>query len=976
MVEVVMGREPPVIVTDIKTKWIKEVHSSKPLEREIDDEDDDDDDDGVLASFHLEKHKYRPDGLLEVNPNGPHPIYELIRSAETTWNAKLKRSSKTLTEAVVEYKRRYKRLPPKGFDAWWEYVQKHNVQLPDEYDQIHQDLEHFWGMDPRDLQRLQSEWEGHSDSYTIGKTVDGPIMLVNYSLPGNLTVNHDLAEGAYEVMELLMDVQDKIAPFRAVFSPHDNPNLPTDWELREIALKHAAKGTFLDVNNPPPVKLNGWIAACPPTSPAVVNPIDWEAPAPPPTAKTFIHTHKPAMDPCIHPSLFLLHGQFLSHRKGPVPQRFMPPQFSYSTTLLHHDITAAMLYGWVQDLPEGVNLEWEKKRDERLLWRGSNTGIWHSPTTRWREAQRVREVMWAGIDGGGVGLSGGGGGEYTRVLKAEGENKKVGKGEEVKWARWAPAMLDIAFAKVPGSCAPETCKELEKMFEWKKAQDVEAAGNYKYVLDIDGNGWSGRFKRLITSNSLIFKATIFPEWFTDRIAPWVHYIPVHADLSDLPDSLTFFRGDPNGDGAHDALAKKIAMAGREWSLKFWRKEDLTAYMFRDSEEPTDSDDQVSEPEATDHGEMWVPSSSEPEDFRDAEGANPDGNWDVEIIGEEVAMNGWGKKPDIRYEAQWKNWTRADGTNVTWSNELLHEEDIKLWTRKEAERRKKLASQSTDIDVDILTNIDVHLIQTQYRQHAVEEKLKRHAAQPVVNMEEWTRRNMDLAMAHENGADESEANESDPGQANVRKNLKRAKPRKCMVSAPVAGPSRPSSSPRKTSSNQFTSSRISSSSISSPRTFSSTVVGPPTPVSIKKPLQRSATVSTSEDFLSSQSASIRSSSLKVKGKQRAISQTPSFILEIEDVDPSPSRPSFSYSQGKKRVLSPSRTLSDEEPKSSPVNKRPRIHKKSQDFSRDLEEEWTAVAQRTRAAPIKIMNDVDDEEIPPLPEDFRYLEAEYH
>lgn len=68
--------------------------------------------------------------------------------------------------------------------------------------------------------------------------------------------------------------------------------------------------------------------------------------------------------------------------------------------------------------------------------------------------------------------------------------------------------------------------------------------------------------------------------FTDRLAPWVHYIPVQNDLSDLYDSLIFFRGDPNGDGAHDDLARKIAYAGRDWSLRFWRKEDLTAYMFR------------------------------------------------------------------------------------------------------------------------------------------------------------------------------------------------------------------------------------------------------------------------------------------------------------------------------------------------------------------------------------------------------------
>jgi hypothetical protein len=68
--------------------------------------------------------------------------------------------------------------------------------------------------------------------------------------------------------------------------------------------------------------------------------------------------------------------------------------------------------------------------------------------------------------------------------------------------------------------------------------------------------------------------------FTDRIAPWVHYIPVKIDLSDVYDSLVFFRGDLNGDDAHDELARKIALAGSEWSKTFWRKEDLTAYMFR------------------------------------------------------------------------------------------------------------------------------------------------------------------------------------------------------------------------------------------------------------------------------------------------------------------------------------------------------------------------------------------------------------
>lgn len=47
-----------------------------------------------------------------------HPIHDLINNATREWEAKLARQSKTLVEAVREYKRRYNRNPPKGFDKW------------------------------------------------------------------------------------------------------------------------------------------------------------------------------------------------------------------------------------------------------------------------------------------------------------------------------------------------------------------------------------------------------------------------------------------------------------------------------------------------------------------------------------------------------------------------------------------------------------------------------------------------------------------------------------------------------------------------------------------------------------------------------------------------------------------------------------------------------------------------------------------
>lgn len=61
---------------------------------------------------------------------------------------------------------------------------------------------------------------------------------------------------------------------------------------------------------------------------------------------------------------------------------------------------------------------------------------------------------------------------------------------------------------------------------------------------------------------------------------WLHYIPMQVDYSDMWDIMSFFRGGMNGEGAHDALGKEIAEAGKEWVRLCYRWADLEAYQFR------------------------------------------------------------------------------------------------------------------------------------------------------------------------------------------------------------------------------------------------------------------------------------------------------------------------------------------------------------------------------------------------------------
>jgi hypothetical protein len=63
-------------------------------------------------------HKYRPDGFVLVNSEGRHPIHDLIQRSRKKWQQKHQRQSRNLQEACKEYKRRYRRDPPPGFDHW------------------------------------------------------------------------------------------------------------------------------------------------------------------------------------------------------------------------------------------------------------------------------------------------------------------------------------------------------------------------------------------------------------------------------------------------------------------------------------------------------------------------------------------------------------------------------------------------------------------------------------------------------------------------------------------------------------------------------------------------------------------------------------------------------------------------------------------------------------------------------------------
>ena len=89
-----------------------------------------------------------------------HPIPKLMAGAQTKFKKMMTGQSKTLAEAVKEYKRRYGRNPPKGFDEWFAFAKENGVKIIDEYDQVVRDLEPFWGISGEELRRRALQVRG------------------------------------------------------------------------------------------------------------------------------------------------------------------------------------------------------------------------------------------------------------------------------------------------------------------------------------------------------------------------------------------------------------------------------------------------------------------------------------------------------------------------------------------------------------------------------------------------------------------------------------------------------------------------------------------------------------------------------------------------------------------------------------------------------------------------------------------------
>jgi hypothetical protein len=164
---------------------------------------------------------------------------------------------------------------------------------------------------------------------------------------------------------------------------------------------------------------------------------------------------------------------------------------------------------------------WNNKVNE-AVWRGSTTGAGYV-YPNWRDLPRAKLVL---------------------ASKVNTNSSKINAG----------------FYKVVQRNATEE-QEIKDLGLLKESIPLKDFQKYKAVIDMDGNSWSSRFSFLLCMNSVVLK--VQPDWsdyfFEHELSPYVHYLPIHKNLSNLEETISAVMNSDNA-----ALMKSIVHNANSW----------------------------------------------------------------------------------------------------------------------------------------------------------------------------------------------------------------------------------------------------------------------------------------------------------------------------------------------------------------------------------------------------------------------------
>lgn len=581
----------------------------------------------ILKLSFAEGHKYAshtplPQNSVESPPASnpkaisPHPIDMLIEQAELSFQSLLAKKTEDLPSTAAAYRRVRGRHPPPGFDAWYELAKDHNVIMVEEFwDQIYHDLTPFWALPPSQIRTDARAYDmvvkiesGRAESNTgwfWHRIWADMIDTVSDSLPDMVIPLNSMDES--RLMVPWEKINDSVEIERAsrVFVPIEEVvSEYRNWRKDDI--EGDATATDVAWSHSMPFSLSR--LACAPDSairefrsiPQAVDrslrtihgqpkyfedDVDFTLLH---SRQGFVSNYSLATSICHQPDLGGMHGALIQ----PLTSSSSPeliPLFGGSKFAVNNDILLPAPMYWAEDerfsAGEESGKPWHEKEDA-AVWRGTATGG-HNTPTNWHQFHRHRFV--ALTNGTKYLVSDHQSSHSSSQWSEPNQTHNLRQPIRDNLADWLISTTNISFTDLMCDVqqADGGCWYTSDHFAVTGSLPLRQQFDYKYLPDIDGNSFSGRYRAFLRSTSLPIKATLYREWHDARLVAWKHFVPMDNRFHDFFGIMEYFRGSGPINGeldqsveGHDAAAEKIASEGKDWTEKALRKEDMQVYVLR------------------------------------------------------------------------------------------------------------------------------------------------------------------------------------------------------------------------------------------------------------------------------------------------------------------------------------------------------------------------------------------------------------
>jgi hypothetical protein len=551
-----------------------------------------------------------------------HPVTRLVydaRVAEDRWMIHASVSN-SLRVAVSEYKSRHHgRDPPPKFDVWYQFARDRKSPVMDHFAQMENDILPFWGMTPEQIQKGLGRAAAEPD-VAVATILNGKLQHRVSSPPEHKAMMDELAE--------LVSSFAKHLPYPLEFAVNlnDRPRVLAPWEDVKIfvqagkqvkamkALKNPRKiilsrdssspqGSSPGLPKPPPAPISRdgagqtyreMTALTCPTGTKTRSRVYWDIQGfcsectNPQSQGQFLTGWHRSHELCHQPDLLRLHGFHITPPNLP-PIQELVPIFSQSKTDRFGDILLPLRHVKGKDSPN-QDRDFDMKR-KQLFWR--------SPLDAGLLRPSHRDLLRGGHQERLAHLANNASRTDTTTMLLPRSTKFAY--ERVSTAKLNNLMpMDVGFQARSSACqAEEGCDEIIAQREFgvkpspasNMSHTAEALAHQFILLTDTNDGPPKDVLSVLQSNSVPFLATIFREWYTERLIPWVHFVPIDVRFHALHSTLAYFSGingragprlngrEVNAD-AHVDDSRWIAEEGKGFAARALRREDMEVYLFR------------------------------------------------------------------------------------------------------------------------------------------------------------------------------------------------------------------------------------------------------------------------------------------------------------------------------------------------------------------------------------------------------------